>query len=55
MESVLFNTFISDTDSRVKCTLSKSVDDTELYSAADTPKGWDAIQGDLDMLSSGPR
>lgn len=52
---MLFSTLISDINDGIECILSKSVDDTELYSAADTPKGWDAIQGDLDMLSSGPR
>jgi len=36
-----FNTFINN---GIKCTLSKFVHDTELWSAVSTPEGWDAIQ-----------
>jgi len=52
---ILFNIFISDTDSGIGCTRSKIVDDTKLWGWINTLKGQDAIQRDLDRLSSGPR
>ena len=52
---MIFNTFNNDTDSGIECIHSKFTDDTELRGAVNTPERWDAIQRDLDRLSSEPR
>lgn len=52
---VLFSIFINDTDSRVRFSLSKYADDAKLCGAVNMSEGQDAIQTDLNRLSSGPR
>ncbi|GAB0188573.1 triadin [Grus japonensis] len=47
---VLFNIFVSDMNSGIKCTLSKFPNNTKLRGAVNTLEGRDAIQRDLDRL-----
>ena len=47
---VLFNIFISGTDSGIECTLGKFADNTKLSGAAEAIDGRDAIQRDMDRF-----
>jgi len=46
----LFNTFVSDMDSEIECTLSKLSNDTNLCGVVSMLEGTDATQRDLDRL-----
>ena len=45
---ILFNTFVNDIDSRIRCILSKFVGDAKLWGVVDKPEEWDTTQKDLD-------
>ncbi|PKU45178.1 rna-directed dna polymerase from mobile element jockey-like [Limosa lapponica baueri] len=47
---VLFNIFVGDTDSEIKCTLSKFANDTKLCGAVYVLEGRDATQRDVNRL-----
>ena len=47
---MLFNIFVGNMDSGIKCILSKLMDNTKLSGAVDTLKVRDAIKRDLDRL-----
>ena len=47
---VMFNTFVSNIDSEIECTLSKFTNDTKLCGVVDTLEGRGAIQRGLDRL-----
>ena len=47
---VLFNIFVSDTNSGIECTVSKFADNTKVCGVINTLEGRDAIQRDLDRL-----
>lgn len=54
LRPVLFNIFINDRDSGIKCTPGNVTDDTKLNGAADTTEGSNVIQSDLDKLKKYP-
>ncbi|KAJ7408003.1 rna-directed dna polymerase from mobile element jockey-like [Pitangus sulphuratus] len=47
---VLFNIFINNIDSGIRCTFGKFADKIKMSGVVDTPEGWDAIQRDLDQF-----
>jgi len=50
LRPALFNVFVTNMDSGIECTLSKSADDTRLCGAVNMLEGRDAIQKDFDRL-----
>lgn len=49
---MLFNAFISDLDSAIKCALSTFADATKLGGAVSVLRGGETLRGDLDRLES---
>jgi len=47
---ILFNIFISDSESRIECPLRRFAHDTKISGAVDMPEGQNAIQRDLDKF-----
>lgn len=52
MGLLLFNIFINDIGSRIKCTLSELADNIKLTGAVEMTEGRDVIQKDLDRQFS---
>ncbi|KAF4788867.1 hypothetical protein TURU_156839 [Turdus rufiventris] len=50
LETGALDTFISDMDSGIECTLCKFADDTKLSSGVGPAQEWGAVQRDLDKL-----
>lgn len=50
LELVLFNLSVSDIDTEIECTLSKSADNTKVSGMVDVLEGTDVIQKDLERL-----
>mgnify|MGYP001856114551 CR=1 FL=1 len=50
LRMLFFNISMNDINSRIKCTLSKFVNETKLCDTVDMSVGWNVIQSDLDRL-----
>lgn len=49
-QDLLFNTFVSDIDSGIECTLSKFTSNSKVHGMVDVLEGRSAVQRDLDRL-----